>query len=89
MREHADCLELHIEQFQNCRQQSLIHRVVLGDPMKTILANLHKSESGQDLVEYSLIMLSFGLAWVAAAHSLSSSIAQVFNNVGSTLTSAN
>ena len=57
--------------------------------MKKMLSNLLKDESGQDLVEYSLIMLSLGLAWVAAANSLSSHIAQVFNNIGSTLTSSN
>lgn len=57
--------------------------------MKAMLHNLLRDETGQDLVEYSLLMFCFGLAWVATAHSLSSNIAQVFNNIGSTLTSAN
>lgn len=57
--------------------------------MKRTIVALIKGDSGQDLVEYSLIMLCFGLGWVAAANSVSSSIARVFNGVGSSLTSVN
>ena len=62
---------------------------MLGDPLKKLLGKLLTSEYGQDLVEYSFLMVCFALACVAAGHSLSSSIAQVFNAVGSTLTSSN
>jgi pilus assembly protein Flp/PilA len=43
-------------------------------------------ESGQDLIEYALVAALVGLGTVVALRSLSNSIGNTFNKVGSSLT---
>ena len=45
-------------------------------------------ESGQDLIEYALVAALVGLGSVAAMGNLAGSIANTFNAVGTSLTSA-
>lgn len=52
------------------------------------LCALRDDESGQDLIEYALVAGLIGLGAVAAMSSLSSTIANAFGSVGSTLESA-
>ena len=57
--------------------------------MKSImnmLANLHREESGQGLIEYVLILALIALAATAGMSSLASSINSAFGVVGSELT---
>jgi len=51
------------------------------------LRRLADDESGQDLVEYALILVCVALAAMASMQSLTSAIAGVFNSVGNVLTS--
>ena len=53
---------------------------------KMMLKNLHKEESGQDLVEYALIGLLIALGAIAGMGSLASSINAEFTKIGSKLT---
>jgi pilus assembly protein Flp/PilA len=47
---------------------------------------LHEEDSGQDLIEYSLVAALIALAAVAAMKSLATSIAGEFTNVSAQLT---
>ncbi|MFP5230162.1 MAG: Flp family type IVb pilin [Acidobacteriota bacterium] len=50
----------------------------------TRLLDLLREESGQDLVEYGLILAVMALALVASMTRLTSTIGNFFNNVGNT-----
>lgn len=53
-----------------------------------LFAVLLADESGQDLVEYALVVALIALGSVAAMKSLTNSISDVFQTVGSNLTSS-
>jgi pilus assembly protein Flp/PilA len=52
-----------------------------------VLRNLHRDESGQDLIEYALIAALLALAAVATMSSLGTSINNAFSKIGSTVSS--
>jgi pilus assembly protein Flp/PilA len=54
--------------------------------MINMLKNLHKDESGQDLIEYGLIALLVALGAIAGMGTLAASINQLFTTVAGTLT---
>jgi pilus assembly protein Flp/PilA len=54
--------------------------------VKLILSNLLRDESGQDLVEYALVVALIALGAVAAMNTLAGSISTAFATVGSKLT---
>ena len=54
--------------------------------MVNLLKNLHKEESGQDLIEYALIGLIVALGALAGMGQLASSINNEFTKIGSSLT---
>jgi pilus assembly protein Flp/PilA len=54
--------------------------------MINMLKNLHKEESGQDLIEYGLIALIVALGALAGMGILAKSINQVFTQVAAQLT---
>ena len=54
--------------------------------MINMLKNLHKEESGQDLIEYALVAIIIALGAITAMGTLASSINSEFANVGSKLT---
>ena len=49
---------------------------------------LWKDESGQDLVEYALLVALIAIVVIAALRILGPIIANVFNNIGNTLKTA-
>jgi pilus assembly protein Flp/PilA len=49
------------------------------------LANLTKSEEGQDLVEYALVVCLISLACITGVNQVSSAITTVFSNISSSL----
>ncbi len=49
------------------------------------LKNLHKEESGQDLIEYALVIALIALAATVGMTSLASSINSAFTKIGSLL----
>ena len=51
-----------------------------------ILKNLHKEESGQDLIEYALLALLIALAAVAVLPTVGKDISNEFSKVGAQLT---
>ena len=53
--------------------------------MKNFLMNLHKEESGQDLIEYALIALIIALGAIAGMGNLAGSINGEFNKIAGTL----
>ena len=53
--------------------------------MITMLKNLHKEESGQDLIEYGLIALIVALGAIAGMGKLAQSINGIFTSVAGTL----
>jgi pilus assembly protein Flp/PilA len=53
--------------------------------MVNLLKNLHKDESGQDLIEYGLIGLLVALGAVTGMSTLASSINKVFTQIASQL----
>jgi pilus assembly protein Flp/PilA len=53
--------------------------------MINMLKNLHKEESGQDLIEYGLIALIVALGAIAGMGKLAASINGVFTSVATTL----
>jgi len=53
--------------------------------MIAMFKNLHKEESGQDLIEYALIAALIAVGAVAAMGSLANSISNEFNVVGGKL----
>ncbi len=54
--------------------------------MVNLLKNLHKEESGQDLIEYALIGLIVALGAIAGMGTLASSINHEFTKIASCLT---
>jgi pilus assembly protein Flp/PilA len=56
--------------------------------MLKLLQNLHREESGQDLIEYALVAALIAFAAVAAMQGLANSINNAFSIIGSKLTSA-
>jgi pilus assembly protein Flp/PilA len=56
--------------------------------MKKLLKDLMVDDSGQDLIEYALVAALVGLGSVASIGSLSNTIMNTFNSVGSQLTNA-
>jgi pilus assembly protein Flp/PilA len=54
--------------------------------MINMLKNLHKEESGQDLIEYGLIALIVALGAIVGMGSLAGSINKVFTQVAGQLT---
>ena len=54
--------------------------------MISLLANLHKEESGQDLIEYALIGLLIALGAIAGMTALAGSINQEFTKIAGSLT---
>ena len=54
--------------------------------MINMLKNLHKEESGQDLIEYALIALLIAVGSIAAMTTLAGKISTEFTNVGDKLT---
>jgi Flp pilus assembly pilin Flp len=50
------------------------------------LRRLAADESGQDLVEYALLLVFIALATMASMQSMTGKIIGVFNNVGNVLT---
>jgi Flp pilus assembly pilin Flp len=54
--------------------------------MINFLKNLHKEESGQDLIEYALIGLLIALAAIATMGTVGQSINKEFSKVASSLT---
>jgi pilus assembly protein Flp/PilA len=53
--------------------------------MINMLKNLHKEESGQDLIEYGLIALIVALGAIAGMGALAQSINGIFTSVAGTL----
>lgn len=53
--------------------------------VKSLLRALFTEESGQDLIEYALIAALIALGAIVAMGSLSNSIANEFNTIGSSL----
>ena len=53
--------------------------------MVNFLKNLHKEESGQDLIEYALIGLIVALGAIAGMGSLASSINKEYTKIASNL----
>jgi pilus assembly protein Flp/PilA len=54
--------------------------------MIDMLKNLHKEESGQDLIEYGLIALIVALGAIVGMGSMAKSINRVFTQVAAQLT---
>jgi pilus assembly protein Flp/PilA len=54
--------------------------------MINMLKNLHKEESGQDLIEYALIAALIAVACIAGMQTLAGSINGKFNSVSGQLT---
>lgn len=52
-----------------------------------VLTRLHREESGQDLIEYALVVALIALAATAGMSSLASGINQAFSAIGSILNS--
>jgi pilus assembly protein Flp/PilA len=49
------------------------------------LQNLRKSEQGQDLVEYALLVSIIALGLITGIKSVATTVSNVFNNVSSSL----
>lgn len=56
--------------------------------MRTLMTDLLRDESGQDLIEYALVAALIALGAVVAIGSLGNDISKLFNSVGTTLNSA-
>ena len=54
--------------------------------MINFLKNLHKEESGQDLIEYALLALLIALAAVAILPTVGSDVSKEFSKVAGQLT---
>jgi pilus assembly protein Flp/PilA len=52
----------------------------------SILRNLHKEESGQDLIEYALLALLIALAAVVILPTVGTDVSQEFSKVAGQLT---
>ena len=53
------------------------------------LTNFVKDEQGQDIVEYSLLLVLIGAAAVFVLTAMGASISQIFSKINQRLTSAN
>jgi Flp pilus assembly pilin Flp len=49
--------------------------------MKTFLLGLWKDETGQDLVEYALIVAAVGLALITTVNQLSTAIVSLYSSI--------
>ena len=58
------------------------------DTLKQQLLKLAADESGQDLIEYALMVSLLGLGTLAGLRGAKNSIGNSFNQIGSTLTNA-
>jgi Flp pilus assembly pilin Flp len=56
--------------------------------MKQFLLELFANESGQDLVEYGMILALFAMSVIVSARTVANGIAAIFTDVGTTLSSA-
>ena len=56
--------------------------------MKQFLLELFANESGQDLVEYGMILALSAMSVIVSARTVANGIAAIFTNVGTTLSSA-
>jgi pilus assembly protein Flp/PilA len=56
--------------------------------MKQFLLKLFADESGQDLVEYAMILALLAMGVIASARTVANGIAAVLTHVGTTLSSA-
>ena len=54
---------------------------------KSILVDLHREDSGQDLIEYALIAALIALAAIVTMQSLGNSINAAFSTIGARLSS--
>jgi pilus assembly protein Flp/PilA len=53
--------------------------------LRRALVNLHKEESGQDLIEYALVVALIALAAVAGMSTLANGINSAFSKLGAIL----
>ncbi len=51
-----------------------------------MLKNLHREESGQDLIEYALLAALIALAATTAMSSLATKVSSEFSNIGTYIT---
>ena len=56
--------------------------------LRRALANLHKEESGQDLIEYALVVALIAFAAIVGMNNLATGINAAFSKISSKLTSA-
>ena len=56
--------------------------------MKQFLSNFHREESGQDLVEYGLLLALIAVGAIASAKTLSNAIHNVFAAAATNLTTS-
>jgi pilus assembly protein Flp/PilA len=61
---------------------------IMGPEMSRVWAQLLADESGQDLIEYGLIVAFIALGSVATMKGLASSLGTFFGSLGTTLTSS-
>jgi pilus assembly protein Flp/PilA len=54
--------------------------------MKELLQNLHRQESGQDLIEYALVAALIALAAIAGMNNVASAINTGFSNISNHVT---
>ncbi|MDX2039722.1 MAG: Flp family type IVb pilin [Acidobacteriota bacterium] len=57
--------------------------------IKTFMSDFVKDEQGQDIVEYSLLLVLIGAAAVFVLTTMGTSISQIFSKINTKLTSAN
>jgi len=55
--------------------------------MLSVVNDLLRNESGQDLIEYALVAALIGLGAVTSMTSLKTAISNAFTHIGTTLTS--
>jgi pilus assembly protein Flp/PilA len=56
--------------------------------VRNLIINLHKSESGQDLIEYALVTALIAFGAVAGMNTVADYINNAFSTIGSKLSSA-
>lgn len=56
--------------------------------MKKFLSNFHREESGQDLLEYALVLAAILVAVVAGSNSLATDIATALSTINGRIQSA-
>ncbi len=69
-------------------QQTLALGEMQMERFKSFWLDLTHDESGQDLIEYALVAALVGLGAVASMRSLTTSIATLVSNIGTTLSGA-